>query len=310
MANTIPIVYCFDANYAPYAAISTYSLIKNSITSLKIYWIALRKDVDEIPHIIHHFNQKKISIQIIIANEGYFEDWKVNSPTKGHIEKSTYLRLLIPNLIKEDKCIYLDSDTLVLSDLNGLFEINMQASSIAGVIDPGGGTSKLPRVNADPYINAGVLLMDLKKLREDNFLQKSFDIQVKYNDLLTWNDQCIINKYAESNKKVVDFKWNAQIFTNLIKDAAWNNVISKKDTNVLHFVGPIKPWHEWCNPAISAYWWEYANEFNLPKLMLSKISSFDQAIALSSVLDLNEKYKESSLMKSKIINQLLGRIKN
>lgn len=98
------------------------------------------------------------------------DTFKTANQTHEHVMYPTYYRLLIADLVPLcEKCIYLDSDTLVLKDLSEFYNQNIEAYYLAGVKAAGYQINALQnqiRLQLDDvshYTNAGVLLMNLKK---------------------------------------------------------------------------------------------------------------------------------------------------
>lgn len=267
--DEIPVVFVMDRNYIPYATVSAYSLLRNSLHNLKIYWVLPKEDLLLAGEFLKKLNinlpnKMRVNILLIGINTESFNTWKEN----GHISKATYYKLLIPYLIDQKKIIYIDCDTLILGDLIDLYESNMREFSFAGVYDPvGASTTKMNFIKTDTYINTGVFLMNLEALKNDNFFEKSKDIYKTHQDKITWCEQCIINKYAEQKKYILESKWNRQIFSDRTDDKAWESIISKECPTIMHFVGRVKPWNKGCNPDISDFWWSYAKELNIFKRM-------------------------------------------
>jgi lipopolysaccharide biosynthesis glycosyltransferase len=196
---------------------------------------------------------------VIGVDDQNFSKWK----TVKHLTKATYLRLLIPSLIDENKVIYLDSDLIVLSDLSELYATLTHQFLLAGVLDPfGAKVSKLPRAEDDIYINTGVLVMNLESLRQDGFIDKCAKIYSSHHELVNvaFNDQCLINKYAEKRKINIDPKWNRMVYASAVNRKYWDYSISDNTSSIIHFIGPLKPWNKWCNPIVADFWWEYANK--------------------------------------------------
>ena len=302
----IPILLCFDSNYANYAAVATYSAYKNSKSPLVFYWI-ITPDVEEQSKLLKSYLQKfKIEVTLITCDISVVSHWK----TGLHFSAANYLRLFAPNLLVcEDKVVYLDCDTLVLTDLGDLYKTSLNGFLLGGVANNGlGGASKVPRVDGDTYINSGVLVMDLKGLRDDNFLEKTRVLYEAYESEITWADQCLINKYAEGKKFLFDQKWNRQIYTDRLKNSEFSNLALPSNSAVLHFLGPHKPWNIWCNPYIAKFWWGYAQDLGIENLKPVPISSIDHAISLADTQHLNEHYKDSSLIKSDVIKYCLKHI--
>lgn len=265
MSNYIPVVFCFDANYANYAAVATFSAFSNSVAPLKVYWLVPSSDLEMA-------NLKKLSLSVLGVNifikpvdSKHFQDWK----EVLHITRGSYLRLLIPETVEEDKVIYLDSDVIVQADLSPLYSTDLETFAIAGALETaaGGENSNMPLSKPVRYINTGILVMDLKRLRQDGFFLKCKDIYEKYTKQITWGDQCIINKYIESGKKILEPCWNH--YVSLGKNPSHEKLGTKgteSSPGILHFLTQDKPWHKSYPPHIGDLWWKYADKLQLDGL--------------------------------------------
>jgi len=276
MNKTIPVVYCFDKSYAKYAAVSTHSLFLNSNSKLTVYWVVPDCDVHEVDELSKLLKIRGISITVL----GVSDDYSVGRGGHAYISQAAYLRIAIPYVVMEEKIIYIDSDTLILADLMELYNHEMYDKQIGGVIDLWrGGGSKIPLEDGDPYINSGVMLMNLSALRAGNFFERCRSVYKCYHEYISSMDQCIINKYAENSKIILNKKWNVQILSN---QAKWtelkNGEVTSADHAIVHFLGAVKPWEDWCDPLISDFWWGYAN--NLEELCINskKISNIKNAL--------------------------------
>ena len=126
--------------------------------------------------------------------------------THDFISYPTYFRLLVCDLLPDyDKCIYLDIDTIVLEDLSLFYAQDIEDFYLAGVRAAGyqfnavHNIRRLGLPDVSDYINAGVLLMNLKKLRQDTMSKKFLDlIKEKYHD----QDQDILNVACYGKIKV------------------------------------------------------------------------------------------------------------
>jgi len=306
------IVYCFDKKYIFPFSISLSSLLKYN-KNCDVYLLFYKKDQKEVENLIQkYFLIYKNSIQLISISDNIFENWKESFYVDKwkftfFISKAAYLKFLIPNYIKSEKIIYLDSDTLVQNNISPLFDLSLDQNSIGGVIDiPGGDTSKIKRGSSDIYINTGVLLMDLQKIKKNNFLQDINNIYKNFEQDIVWADQCIFNKYFENDKKILDSKWNKIINTRIVTSNEFKDIT--QNNNILHFAGGIKPWQKWCNPVVFEYYQALVKEFRIVDFIPDEIKTVDQALELTSCLDLNKNYAESSKIKSGIIDSLLKNI--
>lgn len=299
----IPVLLCYDSNYAYFAAVATYSAFIASESKLKFYWMLTSECLALAEKLKNHLSRFGVEIELVVVDLKQIAGWK----TGYHFSPANYLRLFAPNcLSQESRVIYIDCDTLVLTDLRELFETDMRGSSLAGVIDEGAAAySKVPRSSTDIYINSGVMLMNLDALRLGGFLESSQALYEKHKDEITWPDQCLINKYAENDKISLDQKWNRRIFSERIVDKDFFELADAGVSSILHFVGGVKPWQSWCSPAVSDFWWRYAAPLKIDGLRKTPITTVDQLIDLADSLHLNGRFEESSGIRGNITQELL-----
>jgi lipopolysaccharide biosynthesis glycosyltransferase len=256
-STRIPILICFDANYANYAAVATYSAYKNSKSTLIFFWLFTSECENYAKKLKEFLKKFGILINLISFNILLLRHWKITK----HLTSATYLRLFAPDLLaSEDKLLYLDCDTIVLKDVVTLYDTPLNGALFAGVLDnEASKSSKIPRIADDYYINTGVLLMDLKTLRKCGFVEQIKSLYKHFENQITWLDQCLINKYAEGQKFLLDHKWNCQIRSG----HGIQNIEDLKilqNASILHFVGRTKPWHNLSDPYIAKIWLKYAND--------------------------------------------------
>ena len=107
---------------------------------------------------------------------------------------ASFYRFKFFNLEGVNKILYLDSDVIVRKDLHDLYKTDMETYSLAGVKDILHRSLK-SRYNLPPnaiYINAGLLLIDVKKTKETNINQGIKNFVELYRHI-PYSDQDIIN---------------------------------------------------------------------------------------------------------------------
>ena len=104
----------------------------------------------------------------------------------------TYYRLLTPIFLPIKKVIYLDSDVLIFKDLLELYQTPFNNNYVLGILDVISDAVDYLGLKSDKYINAGVLLINLDKLRKTN---KFIDLikMAENNSNLIHHDQTVIN---------------------------------------------------------------------------------------------------------------------
>ena len=159
----------------------------------------------------------------------------------------TYYRLLSPIFIPLKRIIYLDSDVLIFHDLFEMFQLPFKNNYVLGFLDILSGAVDYLGLKSEKYINAGVILINLEKIRKDG---KHFDIL--YMSLnhknLKHQDQTIINYVLYPNIGLLPFKYGIFNFPSLfdikyiyLKHIRQNLDLIElkealKDPTIMHFV--------------------------------------------------------------------------
>ena len=104
----------------------------------------------------------------------------------------TYYRLISPIFIPLDRIIYLDCDVLIFKDLYEMYQTSFRNNYILGFLDILSGGIDYLGIPSEKYINAGILLMNLEKIRKDN---KHYELlyMAQYHKKLKHQDQTVIN---------------------------------------------------------------------------------------------------------------------
>ncbi len=166
----------------------------------------------------------------------------------NHISLATYNRLLIPEIIPgEDKILYLDSDIIVRKPLTELFNKDFDNNLVLGVEDIAA-INSAKRLGLEKYINAGVLLLNTAKMREERSVEKMFNWINENKEKIECHDQDIINAALQDRIKYIDEIYNAQVLRE--KNSRFDEI---PDPVIIHFLGPKKPWTI-VKPLNSTHW--------------------------------------------------------
>ena len=230
----IPIFLASDNNYAPFVATAIASICDNTDSYCEFYVLdggISEENKERICNLKKQFDNFSVTF-VKIDTEKYFKNFIVES----YITVATYYRFVIADLFPDlEKVLYLDVDIIAQGDILDLYNVDLENYILGAVIDQGDKLyiSRLKK-NLDMnifshYFNAGVLLLDLKKWREDNISKKLFEIEKKYRGNLLCNDQDVLNKLFENNYKELPIRCNSM----LTNDSAL----------IRHFYNRIKPWN-------------------------------------------------------------------
>jgi lipopolysaccharide biosynthesis glycosyltransferase len=276
----VNVAFCFDRNFLKPAAVAITSLVVNAHKCCYNIYCVITQDVDlldknYINSIVRRFSPA--SNVHFIEEEGSFD----LSKTTDRSSKAIYFRMLLPELLPDiDKIIYLDIDLIVCEPLLNLYNTDIGDNLLAGVLNHFNSRIrwlvlehnflyKELKLNRKEYINSGVLIMNLQKLREINLTKLWIDLSQKY---LFWAvDQDILNCICEGKKFLLPLKYNYNpLCITDFEILASEKMIRQDDMEdaknaaaIIHFFGKKKPWKTDC-PA-SEIWWKYAKMLNYSK---------------------------------------------
>lgn len=263
----IPVALATDNNYIPLVA-TLMSLIKsaNKGTFYDIYILIDNMFLKETREAIeHNFGKYKGQCSIIYKNVGHTFDGV--SSKYERITRPTFYRLALPDLLNEDRCIYLDTDIIVRSDLGDLYNTPLDGCYVAGARHPGfilsAGKEEFCKTiclpDIEQYINAGVLVFNLEEMRKDDLVRRFLALIPK--DFPT-QDQDIINRVCYGKMAFIPFKYNVMtqcadwcvedyrnIYSEVELKEAWNK------PGIIHYAHAVKPWN--CTDCVFMdYWWK------------------------------------------------------
>jgi lipopolysaccharide biosynthesis glycosyltransferase len=116
---------------------------------------------------------------------------------------------LLPQNI--NKVLYVDCDVIANGDIAEFWKVEINDNLLAGVLDTLYSdeikTAVGMRSNSG-YINAGILLINLKTWRELDIKREFLNVLEKYNGKVLHHDQGIINAVCEDRKLIVLPKFN------------------------------------------------------------------------------------------------------
>lgn len=293
------ICYCFDKNYAKYCSVSLISLILSNGLNLKLYFVfdetVLEEDLKDLKSIVEFYS---LNFSFIRADTSLIKNFTL----ERYYTIGNYLRLLLPELLEsEDLVLYLDCDTIVNHDLRTVWNVSLEKNYYAGVLDElAPSRSKIDPKYKFNYINSGVLLINLKQLREERSLIEYINIHQNYIGALVFVDQCIINIHGYKRKLVSPNQYNHQIFSALIKRDDWD--LLNKNNIVLHFSGKHKPWHSWSRIHVAKFWWEYANLLSSDVLKVIESDLNENLLLKCDSLEEYGYYDESDQIRRNLVN--------
>ena len=157
-----------NKNYKYIILVSMYSLLLNCYKdkTFVIYHILCTPDFNEssitiFKSLLNKFSQ---NVEMIFYNMGNLFKNRKNIK----YSEAAYYRILTPIIIDSDRVIHLDGDTLVFSDLSEMYNLDFQNNYVLGIYDFISKGVDYLGLKSNIYINSGAILLNLKKMREDN----------------------------------------------------------------------------------------------------------------------------------------------
>ena len=179
------------------------------------YTVITDSQIDFLNRVVKSKNSKNRVIKKDVTDiyENEFGEYKNES---AYCTTYTLLRLLA-DLIEDipDKILYLDIDMMVAKDISDLYNIDISEYEYAAVREKYG--SKLIRPD---YINAGMLLLNMKKIKETGLLKKARNL-IKTKKMLFADQDAIY--WSTTKKLLLKRIYNEQ------------SKFNKKDTVICHF---------------------------------------------------------------------------
>lgn len=261
--NKIPIAMATDNNYVYPTIVAMTSMLENKKESTCLdFHIMISGQVSEENR--NRLNRLKslykgCSVELIDMKDSFNSTYIVSD----YITKATYYRLLLPSILSGyDKILYLDGDIIVRKDLWDMYSIDLQDNYIGAVKDFGQITWKLGHASdyaerlgvrdMSQLINAGILVMNLQKMRQDNMEKKFIDfIPTLESRRLYLNDQDVLNATCYDKIKFLSPEYNAmqhfgfnydvmEVLVDCYNMKEWKKACT--DPTIIHYTSIDKPW--------------------------------------------------------------------
>lgn len=235
----IIVVFTCDENYVRHTATTIASIIQNSSRTFRFYIFDCGISPQSLQK-LQTWNIGNHEIRVLrVQKNDLFEQYK----TAPWFTPAIFYRLMIPNVLSEyDKVLYLDSDIIAFGDIGKLWDIDLGDRLIGGVDEvvffSGRWYEKRKKQNNFPpdriYFNSGMLLMNMKALREWNFCEKILRVLQKHADF-HFPDQDALNfLLGNSQRLCIHCRYNFLLPLNVKK------CLRKVPPILCHFI--VKPW--------------------------------------------------------------------
>ncbi|HEL1661511.1 TPA: glycosyltransferase [Streptococcus suis] len=271
--SKINIAFSINDNHCLYVFF-TISMIKKYTNNLDIF--VLHTDLsDKSKDRLKTLETESVNIHFVTIDRDLFSNLPL---TLDGITIETYYRYLLPEILVDcDKVIYLDSDLLIRCDVTELWDIDVSQHYLAGV-------NEIDIINRFPdhklklgfdldelFINVGVLICNLQKMRQDKITHHLFTETERLKDIILFQDQDVINVALKG--KIADLP----LAYNYTVEAMEKDLLSLDEIKVIHYNSQIaKPWipTNYQNKKISKYLELWKSQFvtHMKQIQQTKVS--------------------------------------
>lgn len=254
--NEINVVFASDDNYIQHATVAMMSIVQNSTSQNHFVFYVLDDSISEYKKnkAKETFLNYNVEVKFLQVDTSLIKNFYVS----GQLSRAAYLRLMMTEMLPAtvEKVIYLDCDLLVLTDIEKLWNFDMQGNPLAAVPDYGIMASaknwrhkqkSLGLKKDDLYFNSGVLIVDVAQWRSKKYGAVVIDKARENN--YQHHDQDALNKVFYRNWLPLPIRWNViPPIWNLFLKVLCNNrfrknaIQARKNMAILHYAGGYKPW--------------------------------------------------------------------
>jgi lipopolysaccharide biosynthesis glycosyltransferase len=235
------LVYVIDKNFIPHFTTSLTSLlVQNASLFDDIYVVTNFPQNKKMEKSLEFFKTKfKKNVEVINIDNSKISQMKILK--KDHLTLVTYARLLLSEILPEkiERVLYLDADLIILGQLDELCNTEFDGKYLIAVNEYHWTKKSGPEVLTkkelinENYFNSGVMLINLKRWREESMANTLIGIGVENRKDLVYWDQDVLNITFKNKWGETDKSFNALELTSKVTP----------HPIVVHFTGPIKPWH-------------------------------------------------------------------
>lgn len=244
----------FDDNYLPHFCVLLEALRQYSGRH-ELVMHALYSGVsnERLEAVNHHFPEIRIKWYSVEPDHP-----ALRLQSLIHISSATYLRLLLDVIVdvSVERLLYLDVDIALAQDILPLWLTDLNGHSIGATVDQGISKVDLAEFmrlheleGVSTYFNAGVLLLDLKAIRQTGHFKQALDLLIADRASYALADQDALNVVFWRKWQELPATWNFQ--RGMLFDVIDIQGDALRDRNIspaiIHFTGSQKPWSrdEW-----------------------------------------------------------------
>jgi lipopolysaccharide biosynthesis glycosyltransferase len=254
-ADTIHVLCCADAEYAPWAGVMLASVLRfDHGAALHIHLLSDGIGSPELQRIaaMTAANCAMLSVHEISP---LLDAQSHRLPVTQHLSRASYARMFLADFLPASvaRAIYFDIDIVCRGSLRALWNHDLGPAIAAVARDCAIGTDivgdlaaaarmardrharRLGLPEDGTYFNSGVMLIDVRRWRDARIGEASLQWTISNPSLVQLADQDPLNVVLRDRVSWLDDGWNWL--------ALWAWREPGDDVRIVHFAGPGKPWH-------------------------------------------------------------------
>lgn len=267
----IPVAFFADCNYFPYVAVAVRSIVETASPE-NAYDVLVFTDADVRTSIRERLLDvtrgcSNVSLRLVVLEKTDLAP--ISGLFVGGLSAMTYGRLLLPSLLANyRRAIYLDVDIVVREDLAHLFGVDLKGNLLGAVKDEGvirfpfppqwreDILRECPDFDFGPYVNAGVLLMNLEGIRREKSMVRALELAVRNRFILC--DQDALNIAFVHRLFLLPVQWNQCTKALPIEPSTGSPDVLGVHRGIVHFT-EVKPWRDLRRNTLAWMWWDVAS---------------------------------------------------
>lgn len=239
-----------DASYAMPAIVTLRSIVKHSSRRFAFYIIDCGLQAEDKDRMMPSMAEKPNVSLVFIT---------VGGNGLGTSLGLVWAKVDLIDLVPVERVLYLDANILARGDVGRLWDTDLGEKLLGACPDVGFSLGH-EKIERGPYLNAGVLLMDLVKIRRE--VQKLRDL-ARLTQLSRFVEQDALNIRFRGARKPLSLQWNAQGLGTYAElrtaDRETANLHGMANPILVHFTGPVSPslplvLNPYVQPCVSKPW--------------------------------------------------------
>ena len=194
-SDELNVLFSSDDNYAQHLAAAIYSLLIHNASFNRISIYVIDNEISPESHdkLVQVVNSFKNAYIVFLDFAKWKSKLKLN--LAWDISLSSYARLFMGDILPEpvNRALYLDCDMIICGSLYQLWNHDLGEHIIGAVQDCVSQATKtcVGLKKSEGYFNAGMLLVDLYRWREDDIGQRCIEFIEGKNGTVGHHDICI-----------------------------------------------------------------------------------------------------------------------